>query len=142
MRIKASLLKKKQASQFKFKCPVYLCKGGYQTESDMLAHYNSSHKDLVDLGLTMVKSKETRSIEKKQRTNKIVLNTEEDTQTKPDDEDSFSEESHEDVEDIYKDTEGISSELEDLLELEKIELNRKRQRRDQRQLRRGQRHLD
>ena len=105
----------------------------------MLAHYNSTHKDLVALGLTMVKSKETRRLER----HKITMNIEqEDPHSKPDGEDSFSEESHEDVEDIYKDTEGISSELEDLLELEKIELNRKRYRRDQRQLRRGQRHLD
>ena len=123
------------------KCPVYLCKSAFKNEDQLLAHYNSAHKNLVDLGLKLIKSKESRAAEKKQKlkaqANKIVLNGGDDTKGKSDDESSYSEISNSENEDIYGgDFYGNSSEMEDLLELEKFEVERKNKAIQKRQLRR------
>jgi len=91
-----------------FKCPVYMCEYFHAAEDGLLKHYNSEHKDLVQLGLKLMKSKETRQQEKKQKlrmkANRIVLNTEQedDRANKSEAESSFSEETvDENQQDIY-----------------------------------------
>ena len=37
---------------------MYLCGMRYEAENQLIEHYNSSHSDLVKLGLTLVQSKE------------------------------------------------------------------------------------
>jgi len=76
------------------------------------------------------------------KANKIVLNTEqdEDPNAKSDEESSFSEASEDDNQkDIYGDLfEKYPSDLEDLLELEKIEQQRRQEKRMQRRTQRGE----
>jgi hypothetical protein len=76
MRVKNRLLKKNKLRNLdhKHKCPVYLCKFRDKTEDGLLIHYNSIHADLVDLGIRLLKSKDSRESEK----TKIYLNTEKD----------------------------------------------------------------
>jgi hypothetical protein len=106
------------------------------------------HKNLVDLGLKLIKSKESRIAEKKQKlkaqANKIVINGgADDTKGKTDEESSYSEISNSENEDIYGgDFYGNSCEMEDLLELEKYEIERKNKAIQKRQLRRRQRNMD
>jgi len=107
-----------------------MCKASFPTEDGLLTHYNSLHKDLVDLGLKLIKSKETRATEKKlkvrTKATRMVLNGEHGDTGHSDGESSYSEENDDDnQQDIYGDAADYPSELEDLLELEKIELERK-----------------
>ena len=56
---------------------MYLCGAKYADENLMIDHYNKNHKDLVDLGLKLKKSKATRRMEKlrraQEKANKIVI---------------------------------------------------------------------
>lgn len=47
-----------------FECPVYLCKFSHQVEQGLIDHYDKEHADLVELGLRLIKSRETREREK------------------------------------------------------------------------------
>jgi DNA-binding transcriptional regulator GbsR (MarR family) len=83
-----------------------MCKFSNDSEEGLITHYNDTHDDLVQLGLRLLKSKETREIEKKkklkQKANKIYLNTEQEENDKKDDtESSFSEvSSDQNIEDL------------------------------------------
>jgi len=63
-----------------FECPVYLCNTKFATEDDLISHYNAKHQELVELGLTLRKSKNTRKEDRakklKEAANKISINTE------------------------------------------------------------------
>lgn len=72
----------KQSGEVKknFECPVYLCFCKFASEDDLIKHYNKEHQELVDLGLTLRKSKNTRKEERdkklKEIANKISIETE------------------------------------------------------------------
>ena len=85
LKVKKRLQKKYKIKGYiekKHKCPVYLCKFSDDQEDKLIEHYNTTHKDLLKLGLKLIKSKETRDREKKKKNmdkaNRIVLNTEQD----------------------------------------------------------------
>lgn len=63
-----------------FECPVYLCNTKYATEDDLINHYNEKHHELVELGLALRKSKNTRREDRakklKEAANKISIDTE------------------------------------------------------------------
>lgn len=131
MRVQNRVLRKKNMvdkSSHKHKCPVYLCKFSHPEEDGLVTHYNAEHEELVELGLKLVKSKETRDTEKQKKmheeANKIYLNTEKDDadDKKNKSEESFSEMSGEDELDIFGEYNDNDSELEELMQLEKIEI--------------------
>lgn len=48
----------------KYECPVYLCNAKFATEDELIDHYNKMHPDLVELGLKLRKSKNSRKADK------------------------------------------------------------------------------
>jgi hypothetical protein len=57
----------------KLECPVYKCGHRENSESDLVAHYEAAHKDLVTLGLAITKSKKQRQQEKHSRARESAL---------------------------------------------------------------------
>lgn len=117
LRVKNQLIKANniRRAENKHNCPVYLCKHSSKTEEELIAHYNSTHKDLIELGLRLLPGGEKRE-RKKSRVN---LSKEVGQKS----ESSYSEMSEDDQLDIVSDA-NIDSDLEDLIRLEKIEVNR------------------
>ena len=67
MRIRRRMDHEKQievGQKNKYKCPVYLCTSSYKEEEGLLQHYEKDHADLVQLGLSLRKSKKKRAEEK------------------------------------------------------------------------------
>ena len=122
----------------------------------MIDHFNQQHADLVELGLKLKKSKATRRAEKQKKANKVSIGD-----SKRDDSDSDSDLNEDatteggpekpqtrskDIFDPYG--KGIfkpgadgdienDSDLEDLMEMEQVLLDKKRKRDERRQLRRA-----
>lgn len=133
LRVKNRVLKKNRMQpeqNFPFKCPVYLCKHKDQTEDGLIDHYNYLHKDLVTLGIRLIKSKETRDQIKQKRqhekANRIYIGENDDNQNKEDTKSSFSEISDTEQEDIFGEYQDKDSDLEDLIQLQQIEIQRKK----------------
>ena len=151
-----------------FECPVYLCYCKFATEDDLITHYNEKHKELVELGLTLRKSKKTRREEKEKKmremANKIQIETDlnkkkEAEQEQSSDNSDLDEDSNEEFGkdqdneqiDLYgPNGRGLmklgvdgdidnDSDLEDLLAIEKMQLEKKKRREERRQTRRQQR---
>ena len=112
LRIKNRLIKKTliRNTEFDYKCPVYMCKCSEKTEDALLQHYNSVHSDLVNLGLKVLKSKESRDRDK----GKICLNLEAEKASKQSDS-SFSEMNDDQMKDNYSNSDREGSDLNDLI---------------------------
>ena len=105
------------------KCPVYKCTFSAKTEDELIAHYEDQHADLVKLGMKLTKSDETRKQQKHKKKNTITIGAESDKES----ESSFSVYENSDESDCSNDS--VNSGLEDLYELEKIELAKRKERR-------------
>lgn len=116
LRVKNQLIKSNnlRRSENQHRCPVYLCKHSARTEEELIAHYNSSHKDLIELGLLLLPGREARE----KRKTRINLNKEAGQKS----DSSYSEMSEGDQVDILSDAK-YDSDLEDLIRLESIEVN-------------------
>ena len=123
----------------------------------MIDHFNQQHSDLVELGLKLKKSKAARRADKVKRANKVTIgDSKRDSDSDSDLNDDATNEGGQDKpqtrsKDIFDPYgKGIfkpgadgdienDSDLEDLMEMEQVLLEKKRKRDERRQLRRAQR---
>ena len=120
------------ATSHPHKCPVYKCTFSAKTEDELIAHYEEQHADLVKLGMKLTKSDETRKQQKHKKKNTITILDDHKKKDKGAESDKESESSfsvYENSGESDCSSDSVNSELEDLYELEKIELAKRKERR-------------
>lgn len=126
---------------------MYLCDAKHPSEGALIEHYNKDHAKLIELGLKLKKSKALRKQEKAEKAekaaNKIRLGPEQEPENNSSSDSDSSDGEHADTasnerqHDIFAPkNDDIDSGLEDLQELERIELDKRKALHNKREKRR------